>query len=211
MPSPADRFTRMQKLAIFLIALGQERTREVLEDVDLDTVEHLNAAIRGLGPVSAEEKASVMLEFAQFFYGNQTITGLAQEPPPPAAGPAPPADLPPADPAPAGTPPADSPRADSPQRGDGRRRRPREPKDPAPGSDDVGRGKRAAEPDWVLPAGEEEQEKGEEQGRDQSDEERAILSTLEQLRQRLDPGQIDWGRAGYDFGDGFKGPDQTRR
>ena len=43
------------------------------------------------------------------------------------------------------------------------------------------------------------------------EEEKAILHTLEQMRRRLDPGQIDWGRAGYDFGDGFKGPSPDRR
>lgn len=201
MPSPADRFTRMQKLAIFLIALGQERTREVLEDVDLDSIEHLNAAIRGLGPVSAGEKASVMLEFAQFFFGNQTLTELGQEPVPPDTSPAPPAGLPPKGGAPA-------------------RRQPR-PDGPTPRSGDAGRPGRPAGTGWVLPGGEKPEtgepetgkpdESEENRGRAQADEEHAILTTLEQLRRRLDPGQIDWGRAGYDFGDGFKGPDQDRR
>ena len=45
----------------------------------------------------------------------------------------------------------------------------------------------------------------------QSDEERAILRTLDKLRQHLDPGKVDWGKAGYDFGEGFKGPDARRR
>ena len=44
----------------------------------------------------------------------------------------------------------------------------------------------------------------------QADEEAAILNTLEKLRQKLDPGEIDWGRAGYDFGEGFKGLDDRR-
>ena len=42
-------------------------------------------------------------------------------------------------------------------------------------------------------------------------QEQAILHTLEKLRQRLDPGQIDWGKAGYDFGEGFKGPEDRKR
>ena len=33
---------------------------------------------------------------------------------------------------------------------------------------------------------------------------------LRHLRRRVDPGQIDWGRAGYDFGEGFKGPTTGR-
>ena len=44
-----------------------------------------------------------------------------------------------------------------------------------------------------------------------SDEEQAILLTLDKLRRKVDPGEIDWGRAGYDFGDGFKGTDGDRR
>ena len=67
MASAADRFSRLEKLAIFLIALGEERTREILADVDVDTLQHLNGAIAGLGALSAEEKAAVMLEFAHFF------------------------------------------------------------------------------------------------------------------------------------------------
>ena len=34
MSAPADRFSRLEKVAIFLIALGEERTREILDDVD---------------------------------------------------------------------------------------------------------------------------------------------------------------------------------
>ena len=61
-----DRFTKMQKVAIFLIALGEDRTREILADVDLDTVQQVNAAIASLGKITPEEKAGVMLEFAHF-------------------------------------------------------------------------------------------------------------------------------------------------
>ena len=42
-----------------------------------------------------------------------------------------------------------------------------------------------------------------------SDEEQAILLTLDKLRRKVDPGQIDWGRAGYDFGDGSREPTAT--
>ena len=178
MASPADRFTRMEKLAIFLIALGQERTREVLKDVDLNTIEHLNAAMRGLGSITAEEKASVMLEFAQFFYGQKDIADLAREPSPPADG-SPPV------PAAASAPPLPA----------------------APGM------ARDAPPksDWVLPDSTEPGATGADETANQDEDERAILNTLEKLRQRLDPGQIDWGRAGYDFGEGFKGPEGPRR
>ena len=42
------------------------------------------------------------------------------------------------------------------------------------------------------------------------DEETNILKTLQKLRERIDPGKIDWSRAGYDFGEGFAGPDKGR-
>ncbi len=73
MASAADRFTRLEKLAIFLIALGEERTREILADVDMDTLQHLNGASTSLGKVGAEEKAAVMLEFAHFFYADEPL------------------------------------------------------------------------------------------------------------------------------------------
>lgn len=155
-----DRFTKMQKVAIFLIALGEERTREILADVDLDTVEQVNAAIASLDQVTAEEKASVMLEFAHFFYEDKPITssqpGIAPVAPSLSSAPEPP---------PSGT------------------------KQPV----DLG---------TLGNTG---------TGDDAEEEERAILHTLEHLRRRLDPGKIDWGRAGYDFGDGFKGPSADRR
>jgi len=68
MTTPADRFTRLEKVGVFLSALGEERAREILANLDLDTVEQLNDSIRGLGKVSAVEKASVMLEFAHFSF-----------------------------------------------------------------------------------------------------------------------------------------------
>lgn len=42
MPSPADHFTQLQKVAIFLIALGQERARLLLASMELPTIERLN-------------------------------------------------------------------------------------------------------------------------------------------------------------------------
>ena len=154
MPSPLDRFTRLEKVAVFLIALGEERTREILSDVDLDTIEQLNAAIHDLGAVSAEEKAAIMLEFAEFFYEDKPIGGTAVK---------------------AGSKRAKSPPRKSPKVP------PKKPKKTAGATDELAK------------------------------QEQAILHTLEKLRQRLDPGQIDWGKAGYDFGDGFKGPEDRKR
>jgi len=184
MSSSADRFTRLEKVAVFLIALGEERTRDILAGVDLETVERLNASIHGLGRVSAEEKAAVMLEFAHFFYADQPILDLRPPPEPPA--PCPPTsaevgatsfELQPL----AGETPHADPKEDDLSRTD---------------NDSAGA---SAEATPTSATG------------GQSDEERTILRTLEQLRQHLDPGQVDWGRAGYDFGEGFKGPDARRR
>ncbi len=162
MASAADRFTRLEKLAIFLIALGEERTREILADVDVDTLQHLNGAIAGLGQISAPEKAAVMLEFAHFFYADEPISD-------PLAAPA------------------------------------------APGAS----GKIKRRPRTARAALEQPTDKGALNLSDNkpamSDEEQAILRTLDKLRRKVDPGQIDWGKAGYDFGDGFKGPDDSRR
>ena len=182
MTSPADRFTRLEKVAVFLITLGEERAREILADLDLDTVEQLNDAIRGLGKVSAEEKASVMLEFAHFFYDDKPILGK-----------------------PAKRKPA------------GQKRRPAgEGAGAAKGDLTKGTaGKKRKRPPKPAPpepqGGPADAESNEPAAQKQSDEEQAILHTLERLRQRLDPNKIDWGRAGYDFGEGFKGPDESER
>lgn len=186
MSSSADRFTRLEKVAVFLIALGEERTREILADVDLETVERLNASIRGLVQVTAEEKASVMLEFAHFFYADEPIQDLQPPTEPPTPG------LPKtADPEAGAASFEIQPLAgETPQSAPARERPDR--------MDDAG----AAPPRAATQTG---------AAGGQSDEERAILQTLEKLRQHLDPGKVDWGRAGYDFGEGFKGPDARRR
>jgi hypothetical protein len=163
MASAAERFSRLEKLAVFLIALGEERTKEILADVDTDSLQHLNRAIAGLGQVTAAEKAAVMLEFAHFFYADEPISGpgatLPKAPVPPA----------------------------------GKIRRPRN-RTAEPGSDAGKAGKldsTSKKPDL-------------------SQEQQAILHTLEKVRRKVDPGQIDWGKAGYDFGDGFKGTEGGR-
>ena len=194
MTSPADRFTRLEKVAVFLIALGEERAREVLADLDLDTVEQLNDAIRGLGKVSAQEKASVMLEFAHFFYDDKPILGKPakqkRRPGDEGAGAA----------------------TGDPAKGASGKKRKR-PSKPGPRGGPVFHlppppsqsGTPAEAPaDAERPANQPAAQKP-------SDEEQAILHTLARLRQRLDPGKIDWGRAGYDFGEGFKGADESER
>lgn len=165
MASAADRFSRLEKLAIFLIALGQERTREILADVDVDTLQHLNGAMAGLGDISAAEKAAVMLEFAHFFFEDRPLAPDQPVAPDQAA--------PDAAPSLGATP---TPKAPKPKR----------------------RPARDATLDLSTPQP------------DLSNEEQAILHTLDKLRRKVDPGQIDWGKAGYDFGDGFKGSSSDR-
>lgn len=46
---------------------------------------------------------------------------------------------------------------------------------------------------------------------DKKNDDQTAREALEKLREQVDPKQINWGRAGYDFGEGFKGPKGDRR
>ena len=81
MASPADGLTRLEKVAVFLIALGEHKAREVLADIDLRTVEQINSAILKLGPVRPEVKAAVMIEFSDYFYKDKPLSEKLAEPP----------------------------------------------------------------------------------------------------------------------------------
>ena len=52
MASPTDRFTRLQKIAIFLIVMGEDKAREILGDLDLDTIESINTAMQSLKDIT---------------------------------------------------------------------------------------------------------------------------------------------------------------
>ena len=155
MASPAEGYSRLQKVAIFLIVLGVDKAREVLADLDLATVEQINAAMVALGPIAPEVKAAVMIEFSDFFYHDKPLTAKLKPKPGPKNKP-----------------------AAAPEAG---KKTSAKPPPPAPAP---------------APAAEGEED---------------ILSTLRKLRERVDPGTIDWGRAGYDFGEGFRGPAEERR
>ncbi|MFA6108107.1 MAG: hypothetical protein WDA75_04980 [Candidatus Latescibacterota bacterium] len=174
MSSSADRFTRLQKVAIFLVALGEEKARQLLTELDLETVEKVNAAILGLGQVTPQERVAVMIEFGDFFYKGKALKAKLTEAPdrprraasrraPPAAPPTTARSAPASPPTP---PPAKPAKGFS---------APFAPPSPKPAADD-----------------------------------QVARQTLRHLRRRVDPGQIDWGRAGYDFGEGFKGPSSGR-
>ena len=146
MAAPSDRFSRLEKVAVFLIVLGPDKARQILADVDLETVEAINASMLNLGDLRPKEKAAVMIEFAGFFYDNKPLTDKL--------------------------------------------------KDPAPK-------KRAKKSSTSTPHKMPSTQADE-------DDETTILNTLQKLRERVDPNKIDWGRAGYDFGDGFKGKGSDR-
>ena len=167
MASPADGLTRLHKVAVFLITIGEEQARELLDDVVLRTVEQINTAILELGPLRPEVKAAVMIEFSDFFCNGKPLVEKLAKPEAKRQAPA-----------------------------GGKTRSGKKPgkKQPAAGKKPT-----AKKPPPAAPA------------EDPAGEEVDIAATLEKLRQRIDPGKIDWGRAGYDFGDGFKGLDQDRR
>ena len=159
MTAPAHNFTRLQKMAIFLIALGKEKAREILADVDLETVEKINRAIAELGPVSPEVKATVMIEFGDFFFKDKPLSGKFV--------------------------------------GLGEKKVPPPKKTRSASTKTTATQKKQAS----LSTSSSSTAK---------DEEANILKTLQKLRQRVDPGKIDWSLAGYDFGEGFTGSEKGR-
>ena len=162
MASPADDLTRLQKVAVFLIALGEQKVREVLADVDLKTVEQINSAILKLGPVRPEVKAAVMIEFSDYFYKDKPLSEKLLSPPK---------------------------KKRSSSKSGNAKKAPKKAKTSAASETPSGK--------VGTPGGGE-------------DEHIDIAATLKKLRERIDPGKIDWGRAGYDFGEGFKGPGEKR-
>ena len=67
MSSSSSRFTRLEKICVFLLVMGKERSREILADMDLNTIQKINITITSLGAVTAREKAAIMIEFGDFF------------------------------------------------------------------------------------------------------------------------------------------------
>jgi hypothetical protein len=184
MASAADRFSTLQKVGIFLIVLGQEKARDILDGVDVETLQRLNATITELGELTAEEKAAVMIEFGDFFYKGKEFLPISKRPAKKGAKTARPA--------------AESTKAKSSKSPESKK-----PKKagvlPPPGTKKVGApGPSSATAESNPPATKPEEEK-------------IVISALKKLRERVDPKQIDWSRAGYDFGEGFKGPTEERR
>ncbi len=150
MPSPADRFTRLEKIAVFLIAMGEERARDILADFDLATIEQINDTIGFLGDITAQEKAAVMIEFGDFFYNDKPLSSKLHDA-------------------------------------------------PAPKPKIAGQKKRPM-------ASASQKKKAQHQAAESavnSAAEQATTDALDKLKSNA--GKINWSKAGYDFGDGFKG------
>ena len=147
MASPTDRFTRLQKIAIFLIVMGEDKAREILVDLDLDTIESINAAMQSLKDITPQEKAATMIEFGDFFYKDKPLSAQINKPQ--------------------------------------AKKAPSKKQTPA-----------AQAPSVVSLA---------------DLDEKTIAATLSTLKDKIDPGKIDWGKAGYDFGEGFGGSSKRPR
>ena len=147
MASPTDRFTRLQKIAIFLIVMGENKAREILGDLDLDTIESINAAMQSLKDITPQEKAATMIEFGDFFYKDKPLSAQVNKPQ--------------------------------------AKKAPSNKQTPTAKAPSVGS---LADLD-----------------------EKTIAETLSKLKDKIDPGKIDWGKAGYDFGEGFGGSSKRPR
>ena len=183
MASAADRFSTLQKVGIFLIVLGQEKARDILDGVDVETLQRLNATIEELGELTAEEKAAVMIEFGDFFYKGKELLPISKLPA---------------------------------KKGDKPRRRPAKAAETKPNK--LPKTKKSQKAGKPASAASKVDATGSDAAKAESastvtkhDEEKIVISALKKLRERVDPKQIDWSKAGYDFGEGFKGPTEERR
>ena len=157
MASAADRFTRLEKIAVFLIAMGEARSREILADFDLATIEQINDTIGFLGDITPQEKAAVMIEFGDFFYKNKPLSSKLHPPKKTKSKP--------------------------------------EMSGQKPTAAAVSKGKK-------LPSVQSEEKAF---AADEVAAEEAAAEALDKLK------GIDWSKAGYDFGEGFKGSGERGR
>ena len=61
--------------------MGEQRAREILADMDLQMIEQINGAIGHLGEIKPQEKASVMIEFGDFFYNYKPLASKLKDEP----------------------------------------------------------------------------------------------------------------------------------
>ena len=154
MPTPTNRLTRLQKIAIFLIVMGEDKAREILGDLDLETIESINAAMQSLKDITPQEKAATMIEFGDFFYQDKPLSTKLKEP-----------------------------------------AKKQGPAKKAPAKKQAKKPMEKAPP--VVPLAELD--------------EKTIAETLSKLKDKIDPGKSDWGKAGYNFGEGLSGSGKRPR
>ncbi len=157
MASPADRFTQLEKIAVFLIAMGEARSREILADFDLATIEQINDTIGFLGDITPQEKAAVMIEFGDFFYKNKPLSSKLYSP-------------------------------------------------VKTKSNSGVAGKKASS---TAAAKGKKKPLAVQSKEEISISEQATAEALDKLKAKA--GSIDWSKAGYDFGEGFKGSGERGR
>lgn len=157
MASPADRFTRLEKIAVFLIAMGEARSREILADFDLATIEQINDTIGFLGDITPQEKAAVMIEFGDFFYKNKPLSSKLYPPIKTKSKP----------------------------------------------------GVAGQNASSTAPAKGQKNPSTMQSKKEVSTSEQAVAEALDKLKAQA--GSIDWSKAGYDFGEGFKGSGERGR
>ena len=163
MPPANDRFTRLQKIAIFLIVMGPDKAREILGDLSLDTIESINEAMQNLKQITPQEKAATMIEFGDFFYKGKPLSAKLKE----------------------------------------------------PTAKKKAKPKATAETQAKKKLGKPESKKAAKKMQPVVHlaelDEKTIAETLAKLKDKVDPGKIDWGKAGYDFGEGFSGSSNRPR
>ena len=158
-----DRFTRLQKIAIFLIVMGPDKAREILGDLSLDTIESINEAMQNLKQITPQEKAATMIEFGDFFYKGKPLSAKLKEP---------------------------------------TAKKKAKPKATA---------ETQAKKKLEKPESKKAAKKMQPVVHLAELDEKTIAETLAKLRDKVDPGKIDWGKAGYDFGEGFSGSSNRPR
>ena len=163
MPPANDRFTRLQKIAIFLIVMGPDKAREILGDLSLDTIESINEAMQNLKQITPQEKAATMIEFGDFFYKGKPLSAKLKET---------------------------------------TAKKKAKPKATA---------ETQAKKNLEKPESKKAAKKMQPVVHLAELDEKTIAETLAKLKDKVDPGKIDWGKAGYDFGEGFSGSSNRPR
>jgi len=69
------KFKGTEKAAVVFLCLGEKRGAELMKKLSAEEIQHITAAMSGLGAISAEEIEAVILEFAELFAKDSGLTG----------------------------------------------------------------------------------------------------------------------------------------